>query len=69
MEEEEEEEEEKVKVEDEMEKLVCVTGASGNIGSWIVKLLLQRRYNNVRATVRDTSTCFFFVFYNFCFRR
>ncbi|XP_027923448.1 tetraketide alpha-pyrone reductase 1-like [Vigna unguiculata] len=55
MEEEEEEEEEKVKVEDEMEKLVCVTGASGNIGSWIVKLLLQRRYNNVRATVRDTN--------------
>uniref|UniRef100_A0A0D9V1Q1 NAD-dependent epimerase/dehydratase domain-containing protein n=1 Tax=Leersia perrieri TaxID=77586 RepID=A0A0D9V1Q1_9ORYZ len=35
-------------------KLVCVTGASGYIASWIVKLLLDRGYT-VRATVRDTA--------------
>ncbi|KAJ4795341.1 Phenylacetaldehyde reductase [Rhynchospora pubera] len=35
-------------------KIVCVTGASGFIASWIVKLLLQRGYT-VRATVRDPS--------------
>ncbi|VVA90397.1 unnamed protein product [Arabis nemorensis] len=33
-------------------KVVCVTGASGYIASWIVKLLLLRGYT-VRATVRD----------------
>ncbi|XP_057850060.1 phenylacetaldehyde reductase isoform X2 [Cryptomeria japonica] len=33
-------------------KLVCVTGASGFVASWIVKLLLNRGYV-VRATVRD----------------
>ncbi|KAE9620238.1 putative cinnamyl-alcohol dehydrogenase [Lupinus albus] len=33
-------------------KLVCVTGASGYIASWLVKFLLQRGYT-VRATVRD----------------
>ncbi|XP_057456783.1 cinnamoyl-CoA reductase CAD2-like [Lotus japonicus] len=33
-------------------KLVCVTGGSGYIASWIVKFLLQRGYT-VRATVRD----------------
>ncbi|EPS63475.1 hypothetical protein M569_11309 [Genlisea aurea] len=31
---------------------VCVTGASGYIASWLVKLLLRRGYT-VRATVRD----------------
>lgn len=36
------------------EKVVCVTGASGYIASWIVKLLLARGYT-VRATVRDTG--------------
>ncbi|CAH8387440.1 unnamed protein product [Eruca vesicaria subsp. sativa] len=35
-------------------KVVCVTGASGYIASWIVKLLLQRGYT-VRATVRDPN--------------
>ncbi|KAI5419791.1 phenylacetaldehyde reductase [Lathyrus oleraceus] len=35
-------------------KVVCVTGASGFIASWIVKFLLQRSYT-VRATVRDPS--------------
>ncbi|XP_058730331.1 cinnamoyl-CoA reductase CAD2-like [Vicia villosa] len=35
-------------------KVVCVTGASGYIASWIVKFLLQRGYT-VRATVRDPS--------------
>lgn len=33
---------------------VCVTGASGFIGSWLVKRLLERGYI-VRATVRDTG--------------
>ncbi|KAE8721237.1 NAD(P)-binding Rossmann-fold superfamily protein [Hibiscus syriacus] len=32
--------------------VVCVTGASGYVASWVVKLLLQRGYT-VRATVRD----------------
>ncbi|KAL8268622.1 hypothetical protein R6Q59_002420 [Mikania micrantha] len=33
-------------------KVVCVTGASGFIASWIVKLLLDRGYT-IRATVRS----------------
>ncbi|KAJ0980955.1 hypothetical protein J5N97_009210 [Dioscorea zingiberensis] len=33
-------------------KVVCVTGASGYIASWLVKLLLDRGYT-VKATVRD----------------
>ncbi|KAJ0980958.1 hypothetical protein J5N97_009213 [Dioscorea zingiberensis] len=33
-------------------KVVCVTGASGYIASWLVKLLLGRGYT-VKATVRD----------------
>jgi len=47
--------------------VVCVTGASGYIASWVVKLLLERGYT-VKATVRDPSMCFFFVFCSFCFR-
>ncbi|XP_004509912.1 cinnamoyl-CoA reductase CAD2 [Cicer arietinum] len=35
-------------------KVVCVTGASGFIASWIVKFLLQRGYT-VRGTLRDPS--------------
>ncbi|KAJ1685975.1 hypothetical protein LUZ63_017365 [Rhynchospora breviuscula] len=35
-------------------EVVCVTGASGYIASWLVKLLLQRGYT-VRATIRDPS--------------
>ncbi|KZV40830.1 cinnamoyl-CoA reductase 1-like [Dorcoceras hygrometricum] len=35
-------------------KVVCVTGASGYIASWLVKLLLQRGYT-VKATVRNIS--------------
>ncbi|MED6199532.1 hypothetical protein PIB30_076812 [Stylosanthes scabra] len=35
-------------------KVVCVTGASGFIASWIVKFLLQRGYT-VKATVRDPN--------------
>ncbi|KAM5552178.1 phenylacetaldehyde reductase-like [Rosa sericea] len=35
-------------------KVVCVTGASGFIASWLVKLLLQRGYT-VKATVRDPN--------------
>ena len=34
--------------------LVCVTGAGGFIGSWVVKELLLRGYH-VRATARDPS--------------
>ncbi|XP_022633150.1 cinnamoyl-CoA reductase 1-like [Vigna radiata var. radiata] len=37
-----------------IEKVVCVTGASGFIASWIVKFLLQRGYT-VRATVRNPA--------------
>ncbi|XP_021729010.1 tetraketide alpha-pyrone reductase 1-like isoform X2 [Chenopodium quinoa] len=36
------------------EKKVCVTGASGYIASWLVKLLLQRGYT-VNATVRNPN--------------
>ena len=35
-------------------KVVCVTGASGYIASWLVKLLLERGYT-VKASVRDLS--------------
>ncbi|KAK2986162.1 hypothetical protein RJ640_008845, partial [Escallonia rubra] len=35
-------------------KVVCVTGASGYIASWLVKLLLDRGYT-VKATVRSLS--------------
>ncbi|KAK8711117.1 hypothetical protein V6N13_146413 [Hibiscus sabdariffa] len=35
-------------------KVVCVTGASGYVASWVVKLLLQRGYT-VRATIRDPN--------------
>ncbi|KAK3009774.1 hypothetical protein RJ639_014292 [Escallonia herrerae] len=34
---------------------VCVTGASGFVGSWLVMRLLQRGYH-VKATVRDTGS-------------
>ncbi|KAK4411088.1 Cinnamoyl-CoA reductase 1 [Sesamum angolense] len=37
-----------------MGKVVCVTGASGYIASWLVKLLLLRGYT-VKATVRNLS--------------
>ena len=33
---------------------VCVTGATGFVGSWLVKKLLERGYR-VRACVRDVS--------------
>ncbi|XP_010113150.2 cinnamoyl-CoA reductase 1, partial [Morus notabilis] len=33
-------------------ELVCVTGASGCIGSWVVRLLLDRGYS-INATVKD----------------
>ncbi|KAK1399262.1 Dihydroflavonol 4-reductase [Heracleum sosnowskyi] len=36
----------------EEQRTVCVTGASGYIGSWLVKRLLERGFH-VRATVRD----------------
>jgi nucleoside-diphosphate-sugar epimerase len=36
-------------------KTVCVTGAGGFIGSWLVKLLLSRGYT-VHGTVRDLGT-------------
>lgn len=36
----------------------CVTGASGYIGSWLVKSLLERGYT-VHATLRDLGTLLF----------
>ncbi|KAM0048120.1 putative cinnamyl-alcohol dehydrogenase [Helianthus debilis subsp. tardiflorus] len=36
-------------------KVVCVTGASGYIASWLVKLLLDRGYT-VHATVRSIDS-------------
>lgn len=38
---------------------VCVTGAAGFIGSWLVMRLLERGYI-VRATVRDAGINFHF---------
>lgn len=43
---------ESVKMTDANEKLVVVTGATGHVGSWIVKDLLDHGYR-VRATVRN----------------
>lgn len=40
--------------EKEKEGIVCVTGGSGFIGSWLVRLLLERGYA-VNATVKDLS--------------
>lgn len=44
-------------------KVVCVTGGSGYIASWLVNFLLQKGYT-VNATVRDPSQLLpsFFVF-------
>ncbi|KAG6417899.1 hypothetical protein SASPL_120096 [Salvia splendens] len=39
---------------DKKGEVVCVTGSSGFIGSWIVHLLLRRGYT-VRATVKDLA--------------
>lgn len=41
-------------VEEQQEALVCVTGAGGFIGSWVVKELLQHGYR-VRGTARDPA--------------
>ncbi|CAL5020156.1 unnamed protein product [Urochloa decumbens] len=40
--------------EEQLQQLVCVTGAGGFIGSWVVKELLQRGYR-VRGTARDPA--------------
>ncbi|KAJ1281569.1 hypothetical protein BS78_04G315500 [Paspalum vaginatum] len=42
--------------EQQQQQLVCVTGAGGFIGSWVVKELLQRGYR-VRGTARDPADC------------
>lgn len=53
------------------EKIVCVTGASGYVASWLVKFLLQRGYT-VRASVRDPCSffpqTFFFLLLNWISR-
>nr|APG32500.1 putative cinnamoyl-CoA reductase 5 [Freesia hybrid cultivar] len=41
-------------MEEKKKKRVCVTGASGFVGSWLVKLLLSKDYI-VHGTVRDPS--------------
>jgi cinnamoyl-CoA reductase len=38
------------------QQLVCVTGAGGFIGSWVVKELLLRGYR-VRGTARNPGKC------------
>ena len=43
--------------------IVCVTGASGFIGSWLVMRLLERGYI-VRATVRDPGIQLLMLFSN-----
>jgi nucleoside-diphosphate-sugar epimerase len=45
-------------------KVVCVTGASGYIASWLLKLLLQHGYT-VKATVRDPSQFIYLVLFIF----
>ncbi|XP_056683346.1 phenylacetaldehyde reductase-like isoform X1 [Spinacia oleracea] len=40
-------------------KKVCVTGASGFIASWIVKLLLHRGYSVNGTVLRQTYNCMF----------
>lgn len=42
-------------------KLVCVTGASGFVASWIVKLLLARGYT-VHATIQSLGQSLFVIF-------
>jgi bifunctional dihydroflavonol 4-reductase/flavanone 4-reductase len=42
-----------------LSETVCVTGAAGFIGSWLVMRLIERGYM-VRATVRDPGPFFFF---------
>lgn len=41
----------------------CVTGASGYIGSWLVKSLLEGGYT-VHATLRDLGTLLFLNFFS-----
>ena len=36
--------------------VVCVTGSTGYVGSWLVRTLLRRGYR-VHATARDTGAC------------
>lgn len=45
-------------------EVVCVTGGSGCIGSWLVRLLLDRRYV-VHATVRNISYSLVLVSFHF----
>ena len=42
------------------ERRVCVTGATGYIGSWLVRSLLQQGYH-VHATARDPGTGYFLL--------
>lgn len=55
--------EEMMRTEEGKKTVVCVTGASGFIASWLVKLLLERGYF-VNATVRDLSYSLSLSLYN-----
>ncbi|XP_010433391.1 PREDICTED: dihydroflavonol 4-reductase-like [Camelina sativa] len=47
-------------MEESKTKTYCVTGASGYIGSWLVKSLLERGYT-VHATLRDLAKSQYFI--------
>lgn len=42
--------------------IVCVTGAAGFIGSWLIKRLLEHGYV-VRATIRDPGLFIYYLLF------
>ncbi|PQQ20540.1 cinnamoyl-CoA reductase 2 [Prunus yedoensis var. nudiflora] len=46
---------EKKKIKEKKEEAVCVTGANGFIGSWLVKTLLEEGYTRIHASVYPAS--------------
>uniref|UniRef100_A0A2C9VJU6 NmrA-like domain-containing protein n=1 Tax=Manihot esculenta TaxID=3983 RepID=A0A2C9VJU6_MANES len=53
---------EKMMINEERKMVVCVTGASGYIALWLVKLLLQKGHI-VKVTVRDQTNLVEAVFH------